>query len=123
MSVSKRVLELLSNDKSLSQKGLAQAIGVAPSTLSNWLLKNRDIPPEKLIPICEYLGISVNTLLTGNEDPAEEPAVPAGIDPLLMRLISRLNRDQQIELRGYVKRMLDEPVAEGSSEVHAKAAK
>lgn len=123
MSVSKRVLELLSNDKSLSQKGLAQAIGVAPSTLSNWLLKNRDIPPEKLIPICEYLGISVNTLLTGNEDPAEEPAVPAGIDPLLMRLISRLNRDQQIELRGYVKRMLDEPVAEGSSEVHVKAAK
>lgn len=123
MSVSKRVLELLSNDKSLSQKGLAQAIGVAPSTLSNWLLKNRDIPPEKLIPICEYLGISVNTLLTGNEDPAEEPAVPAGIDPLLMRLISHLNRDQQIELRGYVKRMLDEPVAEGSSEVHVKAAK
>lgn len=123
MSVSKRVLELLSNDKSLSQKGLAQAIGVAPSTLSNWLLKNRDIPPEKLIPICEYLGISVNTLLTGNEDPTEEPAVPAGIDPLLMRLISRLNRDQQIELRGYVKRMLDEPVAEGSSKVHVKAAK
>lgn len=119
MSVSKRVLELLSNDKSLSQKGLAQAIGVAPSTLSNWLLKNRDIPPEKLIPICEYLGISVNTLLTGNE----ESAVPADVDPLLMRLISRLNRDQQIELRGYVKRMLDEPVAADKNHAAQKMAK
>ena len=111
MSVSKRVLELLSNDKSRSQKELAQAIGVAPSTLSNWLLKNRDIPPDKLIPICEYLGISVNTLLTGNEEPITEETAPPGVDPLLIRLISRLNRDQQIELRGYVKRMLDEPVA------------
>ena len=85
--------------------------------------------PSRLTQSVKYnfiiisVWVSVNTLLTGNEDPAEEPAVPAGIDPLLMRLISRLNRDQQIELRGYVKRMLDEPVAEGSSEVHVKAAK
>lgn len=123
MSVSKRVLELLSNDKNLSQKELAQSIGVAPSTLSNWLLKDRDIPPEKLIPICEYLGITINTLLTGDEEPVNEVAALSGVDPLLLRLISRLSRDQQIELRGYVKRMLDEPVAAGSTKVNVKTAK
>ena len=111
MSVSKRVLELLSNDRSRSQKELAQSIGVSTSTLNNWLLKDRAIPTEKLIPICEYLGISVNTLLTGNEEPASATSAPSGVDPLLMRLIFRLSRDQQIELRGYVKRMLDEPGA------------
>lgn len=117
MSVSERVLELLSKDKSFSQKELAKSIGVAPSTLSNWLLKNRDIPPDKLIPICEYLGVSVNSLLTGNEEsPNGDMVPPPGVDPILIRLIARLTRDQQLELRGYVKRMLDEPVAADPAE-------
>lgn len=123
MSISKRVLEMLSQDKSLSQKELASAIGVAPSTLSNWLLKDRDIPPNKLIPICEYFGISVNTLLTGIEESSNGDGVPPKIDPILLRLIARLNRDQQIELKGYVNRMLDEPVAAGSSSPSGKMAK
>ena len=122
--INERIAQLLNSDnKRFSQVGLHHATGASTSAISRWIKEGSVIDAKYIIPISEYFGISVNTLLTGSEDSSNEVGMPAGIDPLLMRLISRLNRDQQIELRGYVKRMLDEPVAEGSSEVHVKAAK
>lgn len=76
MSVSERILELLSSDKKYSQKELAKHIGVAPSTLSNWLLKNRDIPPAKLVPICEYFGVPIGYLLGVEKDDEEQAKSP-----------------------------------------------
>ncbi|MBD5469105.1 MAG: helix-turn-helix domain-containing protein [Lachnospiraceae bacterium] len=52
----------------LSQKGLAQYIGKAQSTISQWLTQNRSVPSEYIIQICEYLDCSVNWLLTGEEE-------------------------------------------------------
>lgn len=76
MSVSERILELLSNDKKYSQKELAKYIGVAPSTLSNWLLKNRDIPPAKLVLICEYFEVPIGYLLGVEKDDEEQAKSP-----------------------------------------------
>lgn len=67
-SVSERILSLLTSNKKYSQKELANNIGVAPSTLSNWLLKGRNIPSDKIIPISKYFGIAVDDLLGGSTD-------------------------------------------------------
>ena len=66
-NITNRIKDLLKNNKSLSQKELATYLQKAPSTISQWLTQNRDIPAECIIPICEYLDCSINWLLTGTE--------------------------------------------------------
>ena len=52
--ITERIAMLFENDKSKKQKQLAEKIGINESTLSTWLKKKRDIPPEYLLPICEF---------------------------------------------------------------------
>lgn len=64
--INERIIEQITiSNHSLSQKGLAQHLNKAQSTISQWLTQGRAIPSEYIIPICEYLGCSVNWLLTG----------------------------------------------------------
>ena len=65
--INTRIIELInSSNHSLSQKGLAQYLGKAQSTISQWLTQDRAIPSDYIIPICEYLDCSVDWLLAGN---------------------------------------------------------
>jgi len=69
MGVSLRLRDLL-KEKGLTQKQLAEAIGVATSTVNNWVGKlERDIPADYIIPICGFLGVSAQQLLNGDEAP------------------------------------------------------
>lgn len=54
---------------------------------------------------------------------SENVSTPIGIDAQLIRMIGKLSSIQQAEVKGYVRRMLEEPVAASPSEVHVKAAK
>lgn len=65
--ITQRIATLFDNDKSKKQKELAKKIGISESTLSTWLSKGRDIPPEYLLPICEFWNISLIWLLTGEK--------------------------------------------------------
>lgn len=62
-----RIKTILTTNKSLNQKDLSAYLKKAPSTISQWITQNRDIPAECIIPICEYLGCSVNWLLSGTD--------------------------------------------------------
>ena len=65
--INDRIVEQInSSNHLLSQKGLAQHLGKAQSTISQWLTQGRAIPSDHIIPICEYLNCSVDWLLTGN---------------------------------------------------------
>lgn len=67
MNINQRVQGLLDNSK-LTQKELSKYISVASSTLNNWIKLGRSIPSEYIIPICEFFGVTVDYLLTGNEN-------------------------------------------------------
>ena len=67
MDINQRVQKLLDSSKT-TQKDLSSAIGVATSTLNNWLKLGRSIPSEYIIPICEFFKISPNYLLIGEEN-------------------------------------------------------
>lgn len=71
MTPTERLKSLIGQQRGL-QKELSIAISVSSSTINNWLSRNTEIPASKVIPICEFLGITPMFLLTGNTE--EMPA-------------------------------------------------
>lgn len=104
--INERITNLLSSNPAFSQKDLANYIGKQPSTLSNWLLKDREIPSSCLIPICEYLNVSLNYLLTGSEIESSNATTSASDQEwldLIHQLPEDVQREYKAEIKGYVK--------------------
>lgn len=66
MNISQNIQNIINTQKR-TQKELAKHLGIATSTINNWIKLNRSIPAEYVIPICEFLNISPYYLLTGKE--------------------------------------------------------
>lgn len=67
MTICERVFWLLSTTKGKSAAGLCKELGLNTSVTTNWKNRGTDPPAKFIIPICEYLGVSVTFLLTGEE--------------------------------------------------------
>ncbi len=61
-----RILALL-DQKSLKAVDLCRHIGINTSTMTNWKNRGTDPPAKFVIPICEFLGVSCEFLLTGKD--------------------------------------------------------
>ncbi len=85
-------------EKDLMQKDLALFIGVGPSTVGNWISRGTDPPARYLIHICNFLGVSLEYLLTGEENTVEQIGTNADLSTdesdLLsyFRVLSRRNQ-------------------------------
>lgn len=66
MSICERLFELMGTQRG-RQEQLAAHIGVKPTTITNWKQRNSDPPAKLIIPICEFLGCSIEYLLMGKE--------------------------------------------------------
>ncbi|WP_124100913.1 XRE family transcriptional regulator [Ruminococcus sp. Marseille-P6503] len=66
MHISQIIKDLLTSKK-LTQRAMSTYLGVATSTINNWLKLDRSIPAEYIIPICEFLDVTPEKLLTGKE--------------------------------------------------------
>ena len=112
MSINQRISELLSAKKGITQKKLAEYIGVATSTVNNWLKLGRSIPSEYIVPISEFFECTYEYLLTGAERKLSD--IPDD-DREWLSLLHQLPPDAQIEFRGeikgYLKRLKEESVA------------
>lgn len=102
-----RMLSLL-DDKSLKMVDLCRHLEINTSTMTNWKNRGTDPPAKYIAPICEFLGVSYEYLLTGKETPATFIS-PDNAEWL--SLIYQLPLEKQYELKGYIKRMIDESVA------------
>lgn len=94
MTVSERVYEVLKAQKH-TQVELAEYLGASTSSVGYWFNKGGDIPSRFLLPICQFLNITTNYLLTGVPDPVIDTTPTA----------DSLSEDEQELVRTY--RLLD----------------
>lgn len=99
MSVGERVLSLL-KAKHLKQKDLATFLSVGTSTVSQWKDSNRNPSSELILPICEFLDVSVEYLLSG-----EESSLPvmSDLDAELLKWLHMLNEETQRDFLGSIR--------------------
>lgn len=71
------IFERLLNERGITAYKVAQETGVTTATLSSWK-KGRYTPKrEKLQKIADYLGVTVDYLMTGEENVGETPELSA----------------------------------------------
>jgi transcriptional regulator with XRE-family HTH domain len=66
MTISEKIFELL-RERGMTQKEFAQATGIAESSISDWKRKKTNPVSEKILIICEVLGVTPYELLSGTE--------------------------------------------------------
>lgn len=64
MIISERIYELM-KEKGITQRYLAEKTGIAQSTISDWKRKKTNPAADKILPICEVLGVTPYELLAG----------------------------------------------------------
>ena len=73
MTIGDRLLKLR-RERNLSQEDLANELDVSRQTISKWET-NQSVPDfDKIVPLCNYFGITTDELLTGNKDIVEAQA-------------------------------------------------
>lgn len=91
--------------RGLTAYGLSKKIGVNTTTTTNWKQRGTDPPAKYLIPICEYLGCSLEYLLTGQEtEKAPAPGMSENGREML-ELYERLPEREQLLLLGRLQEM------------------
>lgn len=99
-----RILQLL-EEKNIKMVDLCRYLGINTSTMTNWKNRSTDPPAKYIFPICEFLHVSCEYILTGAE---KKNAFSISAEDLeWLRLIHNLPYDAQLEfkgeLRGYLK--------------------
>ena len=67
MTISERLLKLR-KEKNLSQEELANVLDVSRQTISKWETGESTPDFNKIIPLCEFYGITSDELLSGSKD-------------------------------------------------------
>jgi len=114
MTISERMFAILI-EKGKKSTDLAAKLNVGTGQISTWKKRNTD-PPAKYIPqICEFLEISYDFLLTGNEKQEKTTHFISSEDAEWLSLIHQLPPEARYEFRGeikgYLKRLNEESVA------------
>ena len=101
MTISERMFDLLENSSGKSAAGLCRELGISTSVTTGWKKRNTDPPAKYLARICEYLGVSVNFLLTGEQD--QDQHEPLSTDEIrLIRKYRLLDDDGKDAVRGVI---------------------
>lgn len=66
MIISEKIFELI-KEKGMSQKDFALATGISQSTISDWKTKHTNPAADKIMVICDVLGVTPVELLTSGD--------------------------------------------------------
>ncbi len=95
MTISQRIFNIL-KEKKLKQKDLAAYTGISTSAISAWNKNNTNPAAESISTIADFLGVSIEYLLTGKE---KSPSLPNDEQELLS-YYKKLPEREQMKLIG-----------------------
>lgn len=110
MIISEKIFELI-KAKGMNQKEFALATGIAQSTISDWKTKGTNPAADKIMVICDVLGVTPVELLTSGEqfksyEPDRAVVVEPGTEKFeLIESIKRMDDAQVGRMMEYVKKM------------------
>ena len=94
-------------ERKITQKELCQQISIAESKLSYWLTKSKSIPSEYIIPICNYLNISLSVLLTGQEKDSKNQITLSKEEIEFIKEYRYLSEKSKSEIRNTLNHLYD----------------
>mgnify|MGYP003303158736 FL=1 len=110
MIISEKIFELI-KAKGMNQKEFALKTGIAQSTISDWKTKGTNPAADKIMVICDVLGVTPVELLTsGDQFKSYEPDKTIIVEPgtekhALIESIKQMDEEQINRLTAYVKRL------------------
>ena len=110
MIISQKIFELI-KAKGMNQKDFALATGIAQSTISDWKTKGTNPAADKIMVICDVLGVTPVELLTsGDQFKSYEPDKAVIVEPgtekhALIETIKQMDEDKINRLVAYVNKM------------------
>lgn len=103
MEIIERIYELL-DQKDKKAVELCKALDITQSTMSTWKSHHRNPPSESIKTIADFLCVSVDYLLTGQEAPA--PRYTSEQEDELIGLFRELPEGKRYEFIGELKGFL-----------------
>lgn len=110
MVISEKIFELI-KARGMNQKEFALATGISQSTISDWKTKKTNPAADKIMVICDVLGVTPVELLTSGEQfKAYEPdkMLKLEMDPekyTLIETVKQMDKDQVRRVMAYVEKM------------------
>ena len=101
MTIIERILETLEIN-GLKMSELCQYIGIGTSTMANWKTRNTDPPAKYIIPICEFLNVSLHYILIGKSDSKLELSEE---ETKVIKYYYRLTEEQKDYIKGEMVRL------------------
>ena len=109
MTISEKIFELLKK-RGMSQKEVSEKTGIAQSSISDWKRKRTNPVSEKILIICEVLGVTPYELLSGTDgegsrsNPSDCMIIEKDSETgqFVCNYLS-MDRDMQSRLLGYMK--------------------
>lgn len=95
MDIMDRITERL-KEINRTQADICNYIGINYSVFTTWKKRGTEPPTKYLIKICEFLNLSLNYLLTGEE----KPETSTEKEQEMLNLFRRLPNDEQSKLIG-----------------------
>ncbi len=103
MEIIERIYQLLdANDK--TAYSLCEKLGIRTSTMSTWKTNTKNPPAKYMKTIADFLGVSLDYLMTGQDAPVRKLTTPE--EDELLELFRALPIKKQYEFTGELKGFL-----------------
>ena len=110
MIISEKIFELI-KERGMNQKEFALATGISQSTISDWKTKHTNPAADKIMVICDVLGVTPVELLTSGQqfksyEPEQKDIVVLSPEKkLIIERVKEMDDAQVNRLLAYVKKM------------------
>lgn len=108
MSVIDRIVDLLQK-KGASQADICNYIGIKYNVFTTWKTRETDPPTKYLVQICEFLNVTLEYLLTGEESKSSyEIHMENANETMMLNLFRMLTEKEQDRIIGRLENMVEE---------------